>query len=232
MTDSNSFEWFDIQADSDQWNSYVRQTGQSVFHNSSVLEAHRFGKDQAIGILVRRSGRVVLVFGGLIGKTEGQTSFSTLSFLASERSKDTLVDPLVGWLLAQSISVITLGSYGGGVEACKFAQDQYQRTVRLEFIYDLTVSEEQRFARLANNHRRQLKGLESDAVRLIEIKNHPALVLTKLRQEWRSRKGWERSWLGVAKSYLYHDYLLRTLQRGECGKLYGLQDGKDRKSVV
>ena len=50
-------------------------------------------------------------------------------------------------------------------------------------------------------------------------------MLTKLRQEWRSRKGWERSWLGVAKSYLYHDYLLRTLQRGECGKLYGLQDG-------
>jgi hypothetical protein len=217
------FEWYDIERDPEGWDESVSDMGQNVFHRSATLAAEQSGLSVRRGVVVKRFGARVCLVGGLITPQGTGGSFRALSFpQASERSLPDLPDKLSDWLLYQGITHISIGSFDGGVEGYRRDSRQGRASERLEFIYDLSLSDDQRLRTASANHRRQLKKSETESMVLRRIDHHQAWIMSRLNAAWAKRRGDRFNLRRFLQKYRYYRRLTNRLGNDRSAQLYGL----------
>jgi hypothetical protein len=221
---SSDFEWFDLAGDPNGWNALVWQRA-SLFHLGPVLAAHAFGAAVPRGILLCGAGDAPVPIGGLVRESGGAKSFSSLSFPSLEATGDAgLVESLTEWLFAEGFNSIEIGSFDGGAEGYRLPEHVSVRE-RLEFVWDLRESAQQRLRALNSNHKRKLQKLRKrDDLELREIGGLQPELLTWLRVQWARRRERAPGLRQILEMYGYHRFLHTRLTRQGVGHLYGIYD--------
>lgn len=211
------FTWFDIDTDPDGWSRLSNGEGDLLFSREEVLSVHRFGDRRLCGIVADNDKRVII--GGM--RTADGKLFETLGFPGLDStSSPGLLNELLSWIRRQGVTEIRLGSYNGGVDG--YSRDFSAEAVqRLEFVWDLRPTEQDRMSGIRSNHKRKLKKALNRGFRLQEISSRQALLLTRLRWIWEQRKGGQSGLRKIIGSWLYHRRLIRGLGGSGVGKLYG-----------
>jgi hypothetical protein len=223
MQQQLQFEWYDIERDPSGWDEAVSAMGQNVFHRSAVLATEQWGRAVRRGVVVKRFGARLCVLGGLVTPLAMGGRFHALSFPpCAERAPADLPQRLTEWLLYQGVTDIRIGSFDGGVEAFAATARPSRSNERLEFIYDLTLSEEQRLRAANSNHRRKLRRSESDPMVLRRIDHRQAWTMMRLRATWGKRRGEHLSLKWLWRNYRYYHRLTTHLGQDSSARLYGL----------
>ncbi|HEX5514100.1 MAG TPA: GNAT family N-acetyltransferase [Gammaproteobacteria bacterium] len=218
------FRWFEVDANPLGWDSLVGDSPQNLFNTSPLLRAHAMGNARPIGIVVPCHG-VSVAIGGVMCWSGREQRLSTLAFpaLATTGAPD-LVSALTAWLFAQGVAEIEIGSFISGVEGYRLPTANAVLRQRLEFVWDLSGSPEQRHRALRSNHKRKLQKLLKQSMELREITRHQAEQMTRLRIQWSRRRAMPLGLLQVVQMYQYHRFLHRHLTMPGIGHLYGLYD--------
>jgi hypothetical protein len=216
--------WFEVDANPLGWDSLVGDSAQNLFNTSALLRAHAMGNARPIGIVVPCHG-VSVAIGGVMCWSGREQRLSTLAFpaLATTGAPD-LVSALTAWLFAQGVAEIEIGSFISGVEGYRSPAANAVLRQRLEFVWDLGGSTEQRHRALRSNHKRKLQKLLKQSMELREITRHQAEQMTRLRIQWSRRRAMPLGLLQVVQMYQYHRFLHRHLTMPGIGHLYGLYD--------
>ncbi len=223
------FHWHDIEADPQAWDRQLASLRQSLFNLSALLSVHAFGNARRRGVLLCRHGRPLALLGGLVRETAAGVGFESLCFpTVTGADGDSLLADLVAWLQAQGIARIKFGSFSGGVEHYAVDRASFAVTERLEFPWDLSVSETARRKLLRSNHKRKLNKLGDQALQLTRIDRYQPWLMTRAHAQWAQRKGERPGWADLIKMYRYYRLLHGHLTRAGIGVLYGLYDGRGR----
>jgi hypothetical protein len=218
-----NFRWHDIDADPQGWDRLVAQTHQSLFNLAPMLAVHAYEGARRRGVLLLEQGEPIGLVGGLLRQTPAGGSFESLCFPVLPMPADAAVlDDLVRWLHAQGCAQIRFGSFDGGVEHYPVDCTAFTVSERLEFPWDLTVSEDQRRKLLRSNHKRKLQKLAKQELQVRRIERHQAWTLTRARAQWAERKGERLRLRRLLRMWRYHRLLHRHLTRAGLANLYGL----------
>lgn len=219
------FSWVEIDSDPASWDKRVENRAHAMFSLSSVLRVHAHSRAQPMGILLPQADGGMLPIGALVRPKRGSRNLKTLAFPPLTETRDPeLVKTLVAWLQSQGVSEIQIGSYTSGVEGYHLPGEGVEARQRLEFIWGLDASAEQRFRALRSNHRRKLQRLRQQPLTLRQLERFQPERLTQLRLQWGQRRELAFSWMQILEMYLHYRLLHRRLTRPGIGRLYGLYD--------
>ena len=219
MSPAHTLAWHDIEADPAGWDEKVIAAASSLFHLSAVLSAHQYGAARRRGIVAMHGTQIVAAIGGLHTPDD---RFHTLSFVPPDaKHPKALFAEVTGWLGANGVSSLEIGSFEQGVEGHDTG-NAGRVTDRLEFPWDLTCGTPDCFSGIRSNHKRKLKKLAASGAVCRPVTGNPAWTLTRLRAHWEARKGHGTGLIKFFRAWRYHAALHKHLGRAGIGRLYGL----------
>ncbi len=216
---------FDIERDSSGWDAIAAASGRNLFQSSGLIAVHRFGRAHSQGLLIRKDGRTIAGIGGLVTGSKDARGFQSLSFPGfSQPQAPGVVSQLIESLRSLGFRRVAFGSFNGGVEEHAEECPGCTLSERLEFIYDLSADEDERYRWLNYNHRRQLKKSSAHGFSLGKVGHNQPWVMTRLHRDWANRRERGKRLQELFSDWFYFRRVTQRLVGGGGGTLYALRD--------
>jgi len=219
-----------------EWSDWLKTLNGNIYHSSQWAETRRTATSRPLFFRWRDDSGVTR---GIAVGIESQSTFPVVgrqfknlelgTFPAAGSSRDCLIQDLITQLLdyskAAGHSSLAVQSYYADSRCLKSDQRGFEAAHRLEFVIDLTLSEEQLWRNLHTNHRRKIGKARKHGLKFEYASDLEAMrEFRKLQVQSRDRRENRGEHIGTMDDSYYERFGRAYFER-DLGRVYFLTHG-------